>query len=156
MNDELPGTGESILSAWDCVYHLLDWIVEQFLNSTFAHLEFRGADLSLEDQLRAFWDEFPQHLISLLPQLSKIFTDLATDLVAVTLSFEGLLMYAVQKLVASTKISDRPLERNFGWCILVKDRGKDRISPFCQLLSNLAVVIMDEQPDRTDVILQLL
>jgi hypothetical protein len=46
-----------------------------------------------------------------------------------------------------------PVQLILGWCILAKDRGKARVFPFCQLLSGLAVVVMDEQPDRTDVIL---
>lgn len=39
------------------------------------------------------------------------------------------------------------------WRILVKHKVKDGLFPFCQRLSGSAIVVIDEHPERTEVIL---
>jgi uncharacterized protein with NAD-binding domain and iron-sulfur cluster len=112
LREELPGSGE-LLSFWDYFHELLDFIYDQFMESSYARIKSGGIREGLAEFAK-FLESLPMEFInSPLQILQKILGEISHDLITATLTLEGLILYAVMKLVKSLRQNSCPLEDHY-------------------------------------------
>ena len=149
LREQLPGEG-GLLSFWDYLQQLLDFIHDQFMASSYARIK-TGDNAVGWEELSKLWKQLSGEFTKSPQQLfQKILGELSHDLLTATLTLEGLILYAAMKLVKAIRHNADPLEAVYQIVVQLLKTFKD------WLWTKVALVVdVDTEARRLFILLDL-